>query len=136
MTVRHRILRLIVAFLFGIVAAYGSFQWITDNDRSARRLQEEAIVVASRDILRAYIGEDIETSDALERVRAAGKVYLFPTETGWELSGHYRRDGEQEWHAYLMALDGNVRLVRLSVQDGDPELAELAVTDPKLSTSD
>jgi len=136
MPVNHRVMRLVFAFGVGLVAASGSFLWITDTDRSARRAQEEAIVFSSRDILRSYIPDDgLEISDAVDRVREAGKVYFFPTDSGWEISGHYRRPGEKGWHAFLMSVDGNASLVSLSVQDTDMELTRRAAFDPKFSTS-
>lgn len=130
-------MRLVVASVFGVTVAYGAYQWITNTDRTVQRATEEAVVIASRDILRSYVGDDtLEISDAIDRVRDAGKVYLFPTDDGWELSGHYRRHDEKRWHAYLMALDANVSLLSLSVQDADAELARLADSDPRFSTSD
>ena len=137
MSPNHRIIRLVVAFAIGLALAFGSYRWISDTERPARRAQEEAVALAGRDILTSYItDEDLEISDALDRVRAAGKVYLFPTETGWELSGHYRRQDEKEWHAWLMALDDNVSLVSLAIQDDDVALTTLARSDPKLTTSE
>lgn len=136
MPVNHRVTRLIFAFGIGLVAAFGSYLWITDTDRSARRAQEEAIVFLSRDILRSYVTEEgLEISDAVDRVREAGKVYLFPTDFGWEISGHYRRPGEKGWHAFLMSVDGGASLVSLSVQDTDTNLTRRAAFDPKFSTS-
>ncbi len=91
---------------------------------------------ASRDILRSYVtDEDLEISDPLDRVREAGKVYLFPTDAGWEISGHYRRPGEKSWHAFLMALDADGTLVSLRVQDTDAELTDRAASDQKISIS-
>ena len=120
MSVNHRAMRLVVALASGLVIAYGSYQWITDTNRAAQRAREETIVLASRDILRAYVtDEDLEISDALDRHREAGKVYIFPTSDGWELSGHYRRSGDNRWHDFLMLLDGNVMLVSLSVKDAE-----------------
>lgn len=93
-------------------------------------------MLASREILREYTDSaDLEISDALDRVREAGKVYIYPNELGWELSGHYRRPGERMWHDYLMALDGDLSLLRLSVKDDDPALNDLAAVDTKFSTS-
>lgn len=133
----HRVIRLVVALIFGIAVAYGSYQWISDADRAVRRAQEESVVVASRDILRRYVkDENLQISDAVDRVRVAGKVYLYPTDDGWELSGHYRRENEKKWHAYLMSLDINVALVSLSVQDADAELIKLALSDPKFDASE
>lgn len=137
MAVNHRNVRILVAFAFGLLVAVGSFQWITDADRSVRRADEEKIVLASRDILRRYVTDSgLEISDAVDRVRAAGKVYMFPTDEGWELSGHYRRPNEKTWHAYLMSIDADVKLKSLSVQDTDAELTALARSDPRLSTSE
>ncbi len=100
MSPNHRVIRLAVAFVFGLAVAYGSYQWLTDAERPARRVEEEAVALAARDILRNYITtEDLAISDPIERDRDAGKVYLFPTENGWELSGHYKHRGERAWHA-------------------------------------
>ena len=137
MQVNHRIMRLVVALVVGLAVAVGSYQWITDTERSAQRKQEEAVVFASRDILRSYVGEtELEISDPVERIREAGKVYLFPTDDGWELSGHYRRPGERRWHAFLMAVAQDASLISLSVKDSDPQLIEKAAQDPKFSTSE
>jgi hypothetical protein len=136
MKLNHRILRLVVAFAFGLVMAYGSYQWITDTERSDRRAEEERVVLASRDILRDYIGaSDLELSDPLDRVRAAGKVYIYPTDAGWEVSGHYRRAGEKTWHDFLLTLDAEAALLSLRVNDDDPDLANLAQSDPRFATS-
>lgn len=136
MTMNHRILRLVVAFVFGLVMAYGSYQWITDTERSDRRAVEESVVLASRDILREYIGApDIELSDPLNRVRAAGKVYIYPTDAGWEISGHYRRAEEKIWHDFLLTLDADAALLSLRVNDDNPNLANRAQSDPRFTTS-
>jgi len=137
MTPNHSVIRLVVAFAFGLAVAYGSYQWITNTDRTVRRAEEEAVVFASRDILRTYVSaESLEISDALDRDTDAGKVYLYPTDDGWELSGHYRRRGEKNWHAYLMSLDANASLVSLSVQDTDQRMIELANSDAKFDASE
>lgn len=137
MTPNHRVIRLVVAFVFGLAVAYGSFQWISDSERRARRVAEEAVALAAREILLSYItDEDLAVSDPLDRVRDAGKVYLFPTEDGWEVSGHYKRRNEKAWHAWLMALDPNISLVSLVVQDTNVELVELAKSDPKFTVAD
>ena len=136
MTLNHRILRLVVAVAFGLVMAYCSYQWITDTERSDRRAEEEGIVLASRDILREYIGApDLELSDPLDRVRAAGKVYIYPTDAGWEVSGHYRRTKEKIWHEFLLTLDAEAALLSLRVYDDDQRLANLAQSDPRFKTS-
>ncbi len=137
MAVNHRILRLVFAFGFGLLVATWSYQWISNPDRAAQRRLEESVVLESRQILRSYFPETkiLHISDPLDRVRQAGKVYLFPTSEGWELSGHYQRDGESRWHPFLMSLDENASLLKLSVEDEDPGLRERAKSDAKFSVS-
>lgn len=135
MAVNHRVLRLVVAFTFGLLISYCSYQWATDSDRPQRRAEEENVVLASREILRSYIGaDDLALSDPLNRVREAGKVYIYPVDSGWEISGHYQRPGENTWHDFLLNLDDESGLVNLKVRDDDPRLVELAATDPMFST--
>lgn len=137
MQINHRVLSLLFAFAVGLSVSYCSYQWITDPDRAERRAVEEGVVRESRRILESYVADTggIEISDALSRVREAGKVYVFPLADGWELSGQYRRTSEDKWHAYLMTLDRDVRLVSLSIADEDPALQEQAAEDSKLMVS-
>ena len=89
----------------------------------------------SRIILESWVadGANIEISDPLNRVREAGKVYIYPIAAGWEISGQYRRTGERLWHPYLMVLDPQSRLVSLAVRDERPALLEKAANDPRFS---
>lgn len=137
MAVNHRIMSLVFAFGIGIFVSFCSYQWITDPERAAQRTLEEGVVRTSRTILEAWVadGSTIEISDPLNRVREAGKVYIYPTAGGWELSGQYRKTGERDWHAYLMTLDNEVRLESLAVEDDDPALAQKAANDPRFSIS-
>ena len=137
MSVNHRTMSLVFAFGVGLLVSFGSYRWITDNQRGAQRAVEEAVVRESRLILESYVGRsaEIEISDPLNRVRAAGKVYIYPVGDGWEVSGQYRRVGERRWNAYLMSLDGESRLVSLSVEDASPDLAGIAADDPKFSVA-
>ena len=137
MSVNHRTMSLVFAFGVGLLVSFGSYQWITDDQRGARRAVEEAVVSESRLILESYVGSSAEIvfSDPLNRVRAAGKVYIYPVGDGWEVSGQYRRVGERRWNAYLMLLDGESRLVSLSVEDASPDLAGIAADDPKFSVA-
>ena len=128
---------LVFAFGVGLFVSFCSYQWISDPDRAAQRALEEGVVRESRVILEAWVaeGRTIEISDPLNRVREAGKVYLFPTDDGWELSGQYRPAGDRIWHPYLMRLDADARLVSLSVEDDNPKLAEKAAADARFSIS-
>lgn len=135
---KHRIISLVIAFAIGILLALFSFERISDPERGRERAQEEAVVLAARGILKSYVARnaDIEVVDPLATNRAAGKAYIYPTDAGWEVSGHYRRDQSEPWHPFLMALDSNGELVTLSVRDDDQTLMAVAAGDPKLSVSE
>ena len=137
MTVNHRVVKQIVAFAFGLLVALWSYQWITNPERAVKRSREEAVVLEARQILRSFFPDNgiLHISDPLDRVREAGKVYIYPTDDGWQISGHYQRDGETGWHPYLMSVDQNAALVSLAVEDDDTGIAERAAADPKLSVS-
>jgi hypothetical protein len=129
--INHKVTGPIFAVAVGLLASYWSYQWVTNSERGARRAVEEAVVLDSRAILTAYVaeGSEIEFSDPLERVREAGKVYIYPTSEGWEISGQYQRPGERRWHAYLMKLDAEGNLQSLAVRDDDPVVAMKAAED-------
>lgn len=136
MALNHKTGSMLFAVAIGLLLAFGSYRWITDAGRSEQRVAEEAVVLEGRQILRRYIqAPHLRISDSIDRVRAAGKVYIFPTPSGWELSGHYQRANEKRWHPWLMALDPELRLVSLAVEDDDTGLLTRAATDPLLSVS-
>ncbi len=91
--------------------------------------------MVARDILQSYVspGNAIEIVDAVSPASQVGKVYIYPTDEGWELSGHYRRDENDRWHPYLMALNGEAGLVSLAVQDGNDRLIGMSAQDPRFS---
>ena len=126
-------MRLVFAFGTGLLVSWCSYQWASDPDRAARRANEESIVLEGRRVLDDYVskGTELELSDPLNRVREAGKVYMFPIEGGWEISGHYRRPDDRRWRPFLMRLDEDARLIDLSVDDPDPDLADRAAEDDK-----
>ena len=114
MAINHRVTSLVFAFAVGLSVSWCSYQWVTDSERGERRALEVAVVESSRQILRSYLvpgGGELELSDPLERVREAGKVYIYPTAGGWEISGQYQRPDDRRWHAYLMLLDADAALM-------------------------
>ncbi len=102
-----------------------------------QRAREEAVVLAAREVLKSLVSADteIEIVDPLATNRSVGKAYIYPTDSGWEVSGHYRRYGSDSWHPFLMSLDSTVQLVSLSVRDDDAKLVEAARNNPKLSVT-
>lgn len=118
----------------GLLVAWFSYQWITDPTRQEQRAQQERVVRAARDILIVRLGlEEPELVDPLEPQRKVGKVYIYPVEGGWEVSGFYRRDEDDRWHAWLMWLDPALGLRSLKVQD--PAVAGRAETDALVEIS-
>jgi hypothetical protein len=101
----HRIIRLVIAFAVGILLALYSFERISDPEPARQRAREEAIVMSAREILKSYVPAEgeIEIADPLAPNRIAGKVYIYPAENGWEVSGHYRRNASDRWHPFLIA---------------------------------
>ncbi len=133
----HRIIRPVVAFSVGIVLALYAFERISDPGPARQRAWEEAVVFSAREILKSYVPADgeIEIVDPLAPNRVAGKVYIYPADNGWEVSGYYRRNESDRWHPFLMSLSEKVELVSLSVRDADEKLAAAADDDPKFSVS-
>ncbi len=132
---KHRIIRLVIAFALGIFLALYAYERISDPEPAMQRAREEAVVLAARDLLESMVAfdEQIQIVDPLATDRAIGKSYIYPAGSGWEVSGHYRRLGSDQWHPFLMKLDANVQLVSLLVRDDDARVTEAARDDPKLS---
>lgn len=133
--VDHRVMRWVVAIGVGLILALYVFQRVSDPEPGIRRAREEAVVMSSREILHRYVSPDapLELVDPLAPDRKVGKVYIYPTDRGWEVSGHYRRDEHDRWHPYLMQLDEGVELIHLLVRDPDALLTDLAATDGRFS---
>lgn len=133
----HKILRLVVAFAIGLALSLYAYHRVTDPRPAMQRAEEEAVVRNARSILEGYLeaGGDLRIVDPLAPDRKVGKVYIYPTDAGWEVSGHYRRNDRDRWHPFLMQLDADAALSSLSVRDNDRALAAKADTDPKLQTT-
>lgn len=133
--INHKLVRPLVALAIGVVLALYTYQCVTDPEPGLQRVREEGIVMVARDILQSYVspGNAIEIVDAVSPASQVGKVYIYPTDEGWELSGHYRRDENDRWHPYLMALNGEAGLVSLAVRDGNDRLIGMSAQDPRFS---
>lgn len=116
----HKIGRLVFGFGVGILVAFLAFRWISDPAPRAERALQESVVITARQVLQNALAlGEIETVDPLAPNRKVGKSYVYRTNAGWEISGFYRRDEEDRWHAFLMLLDESNALNRLKVQDAD-----------------
>ena len=134
----HRVGKIIFALVVGLSVVYLSFNWITNPEPRAERVLQENVVVTSRQILRLAVeAETLEIVDPLAPRRPIGKVYIYREgdQGGWAVSGYYRRDENDRWHAYLMTLTAELTLEYLKIQDQDPQLIERAANDPTLEVS-
>ena len=116
----------------GLLAAFLSYQWITNPAPRAERQLEEAVVLDARNHLIVQLGVR-EIVDPLAPNRKIGKSYVYRAGTGWEVSGYYRRDENDRWHAFLMSLDDARNVTLLKVQDN--KFAERASEDSMLEVS-
>ena len=125
----------VVALGVGLVLAFLAFERATDPEPTRQKAAQEAVVVESRVILRSYVdpGTELQLVDPLSPNRKVGKVYIYPNEKGWEVSGHYRRNEFDRWHPYLMQLDPSVQLVTLAVKDDNDRLIGISTQDEKFS---
>ena len=138
MSVNHKVIRMVVALAIGVFLALFSYQRITDQEPGQERALEDAAVLAGREILQSFVavGAEIEIVDPLAPSRVIGKVYIYPAQGGWQLSGYYRRKGQNggdKWHPYLMSLDEGLALLQLSVKDKDEQLKASATSDPRFT---
>ncbi len=124
---------IIFGIAIGLVVAALSFQWITDPGKREQRAEEERVVEVSRlALLEKLAIAELEIVDPLSPQRKVGKVYVYPLADGWEISGYYRRNDDDHWHPYLMALGPELSLESLKVGDSDSGLAQMATMDPIL----
>jgi len=130
----HSIIRIVVALAIGVGIALYSYDRITDPLPRQQRAQEEVVVAKARDILKDIIApaSELQVVDPLQPDRKIGKVYLAPTDGGWDVSGHYRRHEQDPWHPWLMSLDHSMLLQKLLVRDSDPALGTKAAQDPRI----
>ncbi len=129
----HRVGRVVFGLVVGLVVAYSSYQWITNPEGRVERALQESVVEASRGHLRSAVGIDsLEIVDPLAPNRKAGKVYIYAEGDGWAVSGYYRRDENDRWHPFLMALNTDQSLSFLKLKDRDQRLIERAASDPML----
>jgi hypothetical protein len=134
----HRIAGFTIALGVGLALSLYAYQRVTDPEPAMQRAKEEAVVLASRDILRDYVqpATELRIVDPVSPDRKVGKSYIYPTDSGWEVSGHYRRDDADRWHPFLMALNADSTLTNLSVRDSRDRFPAEIRRDAKFTASD
>ena len=129
--VDNQVVRITFGLAIGILVAFFSYQWITDSSRRVERRLEESVVIEVRTMLTETLQlNGLEIVDPLQPNRKAGKVYIYRTESGWQVSGYYRRQEKDPWHPFLMDLDSAVTMTNLRVDD--PGMVKRADADASL----
>lgn len=136
MNINHRLGSILFGVVAGLAIATWSYYWITDPQKLEQRQREERAVLHARDLLAARLSiRELQIVDPLATNRKVGKVYVYPTGDGWDVSGYYRRDERDRWHAYLLSMSSGLELKALRVDDADPSLGALAASDPLLDVA-
>ena len=132
---KHRYMQWVVAIAVGIILSLLVFDRATDPEPTRQKAIEEAIVLEARQLLLSYVlpGGELQLVDPLAPDRKVGKVYIWPIDKGWEVSGYYRRDEQDPWHPFLMNLDASSELTSLAVKDRNERLIGMSAQDPKFS---
>jgi hypothetical protein len=125
---------LVAAFAVGLAVAVFAYQRVTDPEPARQRAAEEAAVLEARKILEVTIGggPGLQIVDPLAPDRIVGKVYVYPTDAGFDVSGYYRRHHDDPWHPFLLRLDQEATLLELSVRDSHADLLHRSESDPRL----
>lgn len=133
----HRAVRFAVALALGLALAIGGYQWLTDpRPRQERQLQERVVLAARSQLLAALgAGQSTQVVDPVNTDRKVGKVYIYPGDDGWQVSGYYQWPGETAWYPWLMTLDGELELLSLKVPGADARAARAAATDPRINAT-
>ena len=133
--INHQYMKWVVAFGVGSLLALWAFQRSTDPEPTRQKVIQEAVVAESRLILKSYVapGGELHLVDPLAPDHKIGKVYILPSESGWDVSGHYRRNEADQWHPYLLKLDSESRLISLAVKDGNARLIGMSARDEQFS---
>lgn len=131
----HDIVRPVLALAIGLLLAVYVYRLVTNPEPALRKARQEAVVMASREILRSYVAPDgiMQIVDPVSPDRKVGSVYIYPSGTGWEVSGHYRRDDGDRWHPYLLVMNAREELESLKVRDSNDRVVRLSLRDPKFS---
>ena len=124
---------IVFALAVGLIVAFLSYRWITDPGPREERARQEKAVLTSRSIIESFVAAGpLDIVDPIAPQRRVGKVYIYPVEAGWEVSGYYRRDERDLWHPYLVVLDPELKLVSLKLSEQDPDIVERAQEDDRI----
>ncbi|MEM7502181.1 MAG: hypothetical protein AAF417_09070 [Pseudomonadota bacterium] len=125
---------LLFAVSIGLLVAWYAYDRASDPQPTIERQRQEALVLEARSHLQRLLAldDEAEVVDPLAPNRVAGKVYIYPEASNWQVSGFYRRAEGTEWLPWLMRLDEAGELRELKLPVAEPRAAQLAVEDPRI----
>ncbi len=115
---------IVFALAVGSFVAWWAYTFNPTPDERAQRDVEEAMVMRARAAVSETLGggEDLQIVDPLNPNRVAGKVYVYPVETGYEVSGYYRRQVGTFWMPWLVRLNDGGEVIEVSAAGPDGPL--------------
>jgi hypothetical protein len=132
----HTYGRIIFGLVVGLGAAWMSYSWLTSPDGRTERAIQEAVVLESRSIVMSATGlANLEFVDPLAADRRVGKAYVYREADSWSVSGYYRRNEDDRWHPWLLALNAEREMLSLKIQDTDTDLINRASSNALLEVS-
>ena len=118
MNKKYTLGQIIFALTVGFLAATSVYFSSTSPDITIVREREEAVIQQSEKLFITILQMPNTTQiiHPLNPDRDVGKSYVYPLDGGWQISGFYRRNQNEEWRAWLINLDKSLKLIDLRVQ--------------------
>jgi len=118
MNKKYTLGQIIFALTVGFLAATSVYFSSTSPDITIQREREEAVIQQSEKLFITILQMPNTTQiiHPLNPDRDVGKSYVYPLDGGWQISGFYRRNQNEEWRAWLINLDKSLKLIDLRVQ--------------------
>ena len=118
MNKKYTLGQIIFALTVGFLASTSVYFSSTSPDITIVREREEAVIQQSEKLFITILQMPNTTQiiHPLNPDRDVGKSYVYPLDGGWQISGFYRRNQNEEWRAWLINLDKSLKLIDLRVQ--------------------
>ena len=123
---------IVFALVVGLAMAWWAYQSNPTPEQRAQRVIEESMVLRASEAIRSLLGggADLQIVDPLNPNRVAGKVFVYPVDAGYEVSGYYRREAGTFWQPWLVRLDRNGAIIAASAGGADGNVDLLANPEP------
>ncbi len=132
---RHEYSKWIFALAVGVGLSIWAYRVATNPEPARRKALEISVAQQARDIVSTYVdaATDLQYVDPLQPNHKIGDSYILPADQGWQVSGYYRRQDDDQWHPFLVDLTSESELTLLSVKDANDDLIRRAMLDPLFS---